>query len=131
MLTSTSNAAISRVGQIAINVQDLDRATAFYRDTLALPFLFSTGAMAFFDCGGVRLMLARPENPTHDHPSSVLYFVVPDINAAHQRLLAGNVEFQDKPHFIAKMPGHDLWMTFFHDSEQNLLSLMSEVPRAS
>jgi methylmalonyl-CoA/ethylmalonyl-CoA epimerase len=130
MLTSTSSAVISRVGQIAINVHDLDRATAFYRDTLALPFLFSTGTLAFFDCGGVRLMLARPESPTQDHPSSVLYFAVPDINAAHQRLLAGNVEFEDKPHFIAKMPDHDLWMTFFHDTERNLLSLMSEVPRA-
>jgi len=25
------------------------------------------------------------------------------------------------------MPDHDLWMTFFHDTEDNLLALMSEV----
>ncbi len=27
------------------------------------------------------------------------------------------------------MPNHDLWMTFFHDTEGNLLALMSEVPK--
>ncbi len=39
--------------------------------------------LAFFDCGGVRLMLTRPEKPEFDHPSSILYFAVPDIQAAH------------------------------------------------
>lgn len=82
---SLTNAAaaslgISRIGQIAINVQDLDRATAFYRDILGLPFLFSAGKLTFFDCGGVRLM-GRPERRDLDHPSSILYFVVPDIRA--------------------------------------------------
>jgi len=28
---------------------------------------------------------------------------------------------------IAKMPGHELWMTFFRDPDHNLLALMSEV----
>ena len=35
-----------------MNARDLPRALAFYRDTLGLPFLFSAGTMAFFDCGG-------------------------------------------------------------------------------
>jgi methylmalonyl-CoA/ethylmalonyl-CoA epimerase len=39
------------------------------------------------------------------------------------------VRFEDEPHLIAKMPAHDLWMTFFRDSEGNLLALMSEVAR--
>jgi methylmalonyl-CoA/ethylmalonyl-CoA epimerase len=28
---------------------------------------------------------------------------------------------------IARMPDHELWMTFFRDSENNLLGLMCEV----
>ena len=130
MSTATLNIGISRIGQIAVNIHDLDRATAFYRDTLGLPLLFSASGMAFFDCGGVRLMLAQPEKPEFDHPGSVLYFTVPDIQAAHQRMTASGAQFVDKPHVVARMPDHDLWMTFFHDSEQNLLALMSEVPPA-
>ena len=125
------NIGISRVGQIAINARDIDHATAFYRDKLGLPLLFTAGKLAFFDCGGVRLMLDVAEKPEFDHPSSILYFSVPDIAAAHRQMLASGVRFEDEPHVIAKMPDHDLWMTFFRDSEQNLLALMSEVLRAA
>ena len=125
------NIGISRVGQIAINARDIDRATAFYRDKLGLPLLFTAGKLAFFDCGGVRLMLDVAEKPEFDHPSSILYFSVPDIAAAHRQMLASGVRFEDEPHVIAKMSDHDLWMTFFRDSEQNLLALMSEVLHAA
>lgn len=118
---------ISRVGQIAIPVHDIERATAFYREQLGLPFLFTAGKLAFFDCGGVRLMLDVPEKPEFDHPSSILYFAVRDITAAYRRMQSGGVQFEDEPHVIARMAGHDLWMTFFRDSENNLLALMSEV----
>jgi catechol 2,3-dioxygenase-like lactoylglutathione lyase family enzyme len=131
MDTATPGIGISRIGQIAINVHDLNRATAFYRDTLGLRLLFTAGKLAFFDCGGVRLMLDTPEKPEFDHPSSILYFAVTDIKAAHQQMVAQGVRFEDEPHVIARMPDHDLWMTFFRDSEQNLLALMREVARAA
>lgn len=131
MTTATAGIGISRIGQIALNVHDLDRATTFYRDTLGLPLLFSASGMAFFDCGGVRLMLSLPEKPEFDHPGSVLYLAVPDIQTAHQKMNANGARFVDEPHIVARMPDHDLWMTFFHDTEQNLLALMSEVRRAA
>ncbi|HYM08773.1 MAG TPA: VOC family protein [Terriglobales bacterium] len=127
MTAATLPIGVSRLGQIAINVYDVDRATAFYRDILGLPLLFTAGALAFFDCGGVRLMLSRPEKPEFDHPSSILYFTVPDIVSAHRQMLSNGVHFEDAPHLIAKMPTHDLWMTHFHDTEKNLLALMCEV----
>jgi len=130
MNTATTGIGISRLGQVCINIHDLDRATQFYRDALSLPLLFIAGGMAFFDCGGVRLMLARPEKPEFDHPSSVLYFNVPDIAAAHRQMLAGGAHFEGEPHVIAKMPAYDLWMAFFRDSEENLMALMSEVPHS-
>jgi len=131
MNTVTLNAGITGLGQIAINAHDIQRATAFYRDKLGLRLLFTAGKLAFFDCGGVRLMLDVAEKPEFDHPSSILYFSVPDINAAHRQLLASGVRFEDEPHVIARMPDHDLWMTFFRDSEENLLALMSEVRHAT
>ena len=130
MMTTASTVGISRIGQIAINIKDLDRATEFYRDVMGLPLLFSTGKLTFFDCGGVRLMLSAPEKPEFDHPSSIIYFSVPDIKVAHRQMLGVGARFEDEPHLIAKMPDHDLWMTFFRDSEGNLLGLMSEVKRA-
>ena len=130
MTAATLPIGISRLGQIAINVHDLDRATAFYRDTLGLPLLFTTGALTFFDCGGVRLMLSCPEKPEFDHPSSILYFTVPDIESAYRQMVSRGTRFEDTPHLIARMPTHDLWMTHFHDTENNLLSLMCEMPQA-
>ena len=74
-------------------------------------------------------MLTRPEKPEFDHPSSILYFTVPDIQSAHAHMKEKGVHFEDEPHLIAKMPDHDLWMTFFRDSEGNLMGLMSEVKK--
>jgi methylmalonyl-CoA/ethylmalonyl-CoA epimerase len=125
-----ANLGISNIGQISIIVQDLQRATAFYRDTLGLPLLFTVPNLAFLDCGGVRLMLSRAETPELDHPSSILYFRVSDINAAYQRLLEMGVKIEAPPRLIAPMPTYDLWMTGFRDSEGNIHQLMSEVPRA-
>jgi methylmalonyl-CoA/ethylmalonyl-CoA epimerase len=118
---------LTQIGQIAINVRDLRRAVAFYRDTLGMRFLFQApGGLAFFDCGGVRLMLGVAEKPEFSHPASVLYYKVPDIGAAYETLISRGVTFLDEPHLIAKMPNHELWMTFFRDSEENVLALMEE-----
>lgn len=125
----SSTVSLSRIGQIAINAHDVERATAFYRDTLGMKYLFSAPKLAFFDCEGVRLMLSPPEEKEFDHPSSVLYFRVDDIQAAHATLAGRGVKFMGQPHVVAKMPAYDLWMAFFRDSEENVLALMAEVAR--
>jgi len=130
MSATATGVGITRLGQIAINTKDVERAAAFYEHKLGLKLLFKAPpGLAFFDCGGVRLMLDRAEKPEFEHPSSVLYFAVPNIQSAYHKLKEGGVRFEDEPHLIARMPAHDLWMTFFRDSEENLLALMSEVPR--
>jgi len=119
--------ALGAIGQIAMPVRDLARATAFCRDVLGLPFLFAAPQLAFFDCGGVRLMLGLPEAAEFDHPGSILYFRVPDIGAAHDELRAKGVSFRGPPHCIARLPTHALWLAFFDDLDGNTLALMSEV----
>jgi predicted enzyme related to lactoylglutathione lyase len=126
-MTDVSTTQLSTIGQIAMTAKDLPRAVAFYRDRLGIRFLFQAPpGLAFFDCGGVRLMLSTPEKPEHDHPGSVLYFKVADIHAAHRDLAGRGVEFEGLPHLIAKLPDHELWMAFFKDSEGNTLALMHE-----
>jgi predicted enzyme related to lactoylglutathione lyase len=127
-MSSTADFRLSQIGQISIPVRDLERAVRFYRDTLGMQFLFAAPKLAFFDCSGIRLMLGVPEKPELDHPGSIIYYKVADIQAAFDTLTARGVSFEDKPHLIAKLEYHELWMTFFRDSEGNTLALMSEVP---
>jgi methylmalonyl-CoA/ethylmalonyl-CoA epimerase len=130
MSATAAGVGITRLGQIQIPAKDVERAAAFYENVLGLKLLFKAPpGLAFFDCGGVRLMIDRPEKPEFDHPGSVLYFAVPDITAAHAKMKEQSVKFEDEPHLIAKMPDHDLWMTFFRDTEGNMMALMSEVKR--
>jgi catechol 2,3-dioxygenase-like lactoylglutathione lyase family enzyme len=121
---------LKRIGQISVNVHDVKRAIAFYRDVLGLTFLFEIPNAAFFECGGVRLYLALPDRPEFDHPSSILYYEVEDIQSSYESLLACGVKFETKPRFIARMPDHELWMAFFRDPDGNPLELMGEVRRA-
>jgi predicted enzyme related to lactoylglutathione lyase len=119
---------LSRIGQIAQTVKDLERAMRFYRDVLGLPFLFQASTkLAFFDCAGVRLMLDVPEDKEFDHPGSVLYFSVDDIHQMHRVLVSRSVQFRRDPHLIARLPDREVWMAFFNDTEGNTLALMSEV----
>jgi methylmalonyl-CoA/ethylmalonyl-CoA epimerase len=115
------------IGQISIRVHDVDRAVAFYRDVLGLDFLFDAGPLAFVMCGDVRIMLTEPESTEFDHPSSTLYFRVDDIHAARAELAERGAPFDDEPHLIARMPDHELWMTFFRDPDHNLHGLMAEI----
>jgi methylmalonyl-CoA/ethylmalonyl-CoA epimerase len=127
-MTNPSRPEIQKIGQIAIVVHDTDRAVAFYRDILGLKLLFTAGQLAFFDCGGVRLMLTPPSSKEFDHPSSILYFKVDDIQKAYAWLVSQNVKTEGEPNLVAKMPDHDLWLAGFRDSEGNVMEFMSEVP---
>lgn len=127
---STPPVSLSKITQIAVVAHDTDRATAFYRDTLGMKFLFAAPPqLSFFDAGGVRLMISPPE-PEHDHPGSILYFDVPDIDAAHAALTAKGVSFGSTPHRIAVLGTQELWLCEFKDSEGNPLALMAMKPAA-
>jgi methylmalonyl-CoA/ethylmalonyl-CoA epimerase len=129
-MTTTSTSGLSRIKQIAQRVHDTDRAVAFYRDVLGMRLLFTAPpGLAFFDCAGVRLMLSPP-SPGFDHPGSVLYFAVGDIQAAHADLAARGLTFTSPPTKIATLADHEVWLAAFTDTEGNPLALMSEPPIA-
>ncbi|MEO8660944.1 MAG: VOC family protein [Bryobacteraceae bacterium] len=127
-MSSTEPLQLGLLGQIGMTVTDVDRSIPFYRDVLGIPFLFGFPNLAFFDCGGVRLMLSPASGEGEGKKfSSILYFRVPDIQAAHQQIADRGATFVQGPHLVAKMPDHDLWMAFLEDPDGNTLALMSEV----
>ena len=129
-MDGTKAFGLSAIKQIAINAHDLQRAVEFYRDKLRIKHLFSVPPnLAFFDCDGIRLMLSLPAKPEFDHPSSILYFNVGDIQQATQTLSERGVQFEEQPILVADMGTYDLWLASFRDSENNLMALMSEVAK--
>lgn len=77
-------------------VADMDRAVAFYRDTLGLPLKFASPHWSEFDTGETTLALhpASEKNP----PGGVeLGFGVPDLARFHEDLSAKGVTFSMPP----------------------------------
>ena len=126
-MTAPTAEGLTTIGQILVPAQDVERATAFYRDTLGMRFLFAFPGVAFFDCGGVRVYIAVPESEEFaGHP--LVYYRVADVRATRAVLEARGVAFTDQPHVIHRDATYELWMSFFKDSEGNTLALMAEVP---
>ncbi len=117
------------LGQVSRQTADIERATAWYRDVLGLPHLYTFGKLAFFDCGGTRLFLSPPEDGGEVGPQSILYFRVDDIAAAHRELEARGVHFIEAPQMIFRHEsGMEEWLAAFYDPDGNPLALMSQVP---
>jgi len=120
---------IESIGQISIAVSDIERAVAFYRDVLELSLLFRCEpGLAFFDCGGVRLMLSVLLGPEQDHHTSVIYYRVKEIEKAASFLISQGLELERAPQLTAKMTDHELWQMFLRDPDGNLIAFMEEKP---
>jgi DNA-binding CsgD family transcriptional regulator/extradiol dioxygenase family protein len=118
--------AIGPIGQIARHAKDIVAARRWYGEVLGLTHLYSFGDLAFFDCGGTRLMLsAAAEGSEGD---SIIYFRVADIRVAHKAMAARGIEFIGAPHMIHRhADGTEEWMAFFKDNEERPLTIMAQV----
>ncbi len=111
------------IGQVARTVKDIAAARAWYADVLGLPHLYSFGNLAFFDCGGLRLLLSEGDGLA---AQSILYFRVDDVRSAHAELAARGVQFTHAPHLVHRHAnGQEEWMAFFNDNEDRPLAIMS------
>jgi len=122
------NLADATIAQLLIPVTDFDTGVAFYRDVLGIPFLFSAPPqMAFFDCGGVRLLVGEMPKGQAAQRGSTIYFKVSDIRGVHASLEAKGVSFRAEPHVVHRTADYELWLSEFSDPDGNQLALMSEV----
>lgn len=120
---------ISALGQVAITVSDISKALVFYRDTLGLHFLFSpTADLAFLKAGDTRIMLSTPQGAGRVGANSILYFKVSGIEEVHAEIVAKGATNERAPQLAAKMPDHELWLSFVRDPDGNLVGLMEEKP---
>ena len=116
---------IGAIGQIARSVGDTQASEKWYREVLGLPHLYTFGTLAFFDCGGTRLMLSQEGGAAKE---SILYLRVADIGAAYQQLQARGVKFTHAPHMIHRhADGTEEWMAFFEDPDGRPMGLMSQL----
>lgn len=116
----------SHILQIAIPIQDLERAKGFYGGILGLAHLFDAPpGLSFFQCGQTRLMLSRPEN-AEQAKASILYYAVPSARAAEAALAADEVTIAHPAHCLARVGDRDIWLAVAEDGEGNLIGLMSE-----
>jgi DNA-binding CsgD family transcriptional regulator/catechol 2,3-dioxygenase-like lactoylglutathione lyase family enzyme len=118
------------IGQIARTVGDIGRSEKWYRDVLGLPHLYTFGTLAFFDCGGTRLMLTQEKSGAVKE--SVLYLRVSDIVQAHEALKQRGVQFTHAPHMIHRhADGTEEWMAFFEDPDGRPLAIMAQTKKGA
>ena len=125
-MTKGEMLALGEVAQVAVTITNIDASTNFYRDTLGLNHMFTAGNMAFFDCGNLRLLLGLAEDGKQATGGSVLYFRVSDIEAAHNALVANEVQIERPPTATHRTEEYELWLAFFRDPDGNLLALFEE-----
>ena len=122
------NLSDATVGQLLIPVDDFESGVTFYRDVLGLPFLFAAPPqMAFFACGGIRLLIGVMPPGQKAQRGSAIYFTVKDIGAVFSTLSSKGVTFRQAPHVVHRTPKSELWLAEFNDPDGNQLALMSEV----
>jgi methylmalonyl-CoA/ethylmalonyl-CoA epimerase len=121
--------AINPLGQVMLPVNDVDAAEKFYTEKLGLRKLYRFGDLLFLDCAGVRLLIEKSSVEPFVPTASILYFRVGDISLFEREFRQRGVDFIDRPHLIAPMEDHDLWMVFFKDPAGNTLALMQEAPK--
>ena len=122
----TSTETFGALGQISRSVTDIAAAEAWWRDVLRVPHLYTFGDLAFFDCGGTRLMLSAEAGQKEQ--ANVLYFAVADISASYEELSQRGIVFLGAPHMIHRHEdGAEEWMAFFSDNEGRPLAIMSQV----
>ncbi len=117
--------------QVSLPSGDLSRTIQFYRDQLGLEFIaqYDPPGLAFFRLGSTRLLLER--SAAGRASDAVLYFEVPDIEAAYANLKSKGIQFDSAPHLIYRDEkgtfgaGGEEWMAFFKDPDGNMLALAS------
>jgi len=93
-----------RLGYAIVFVSDMQRSLGFYRDLLAVPVRFESSHWTELDAGGATLALHLSDEPAAERatereaPGSCRPgFQVSDLDALHQRLVAGGVPCPQEP----------------------------------
>ena len=108
-------------------VTDLERAKAFYGETLGLTFLWENPVSARFRCGDVSELSIFKRPPTETE-HTLAHFEVTDIEAVVSHLETAGVTFTDYAEGPLMTTGHIALLgparaAWFHDPDGNTLGL--------
>lgn len=115
---------LSKLAQIALGTRDLQKAIAFYRDTLGLKLMFEVSGMAFFDAGGVRLMIGPSHTGKPPVGDAYLYFDAGDWAVTEKALETRGVAFEKPAQIVQRAEGKEHALRFFKDPDGNPLAIM-------
>lgn len=120
------------ISNIILQVADLERSLAFYRDLLGLRLLHADGAFAFLDGGGVTLALNQLPTEFPDTEETIeIVFQVEDVHTTHTALTGRGVEFRVEPRVVTEMDGRSLIAADFRDPDGHVLSITGWVQATS
>jgi methylmalonyl-CoA/ethylmalonyl-CoA epimerase len=115
---------LPKLAQVALSTRDLPRAVAFYRDVLGLKLMFEVSGMAFFDAGGVRLMLGPAHHKGELQNNTYVYFDAGDWQATEGALIARGLKFEREAEVVQRAEGKEHALRFFKDPDGNALAIM-------
>jgi lactoylglutathione lyase len=121
----TVNPRLSRISNIILRVEDLERSLAFYRDLLGITVLGSSESFAFLNGGGVTLALNAIGIDMKANPPGLVevVFEVDDVEATYESLSEAGVPFRLEPRVVMSDGGRDLMAADFRDPDGNILSI--------
>ncbi len=110
-----------------VGVSNVDKARAFYRDTLGLTMLYEDGFALVFEIGGIMLRVTLV-GEVRPQPYTVLGWQVSDATATARALTSAGVKLERYPHVPQDEDG--IWtapggakIAWFRDPDGNILSI--------
>ena len=111
--------AVKKLQNAYYITSDMDRAVAFYRDSLGLALTFQDGGKwAQMKAGDVNFSLSSPDEGAAGATGAVVIFEVDDIAASRDQISAGGAEIVDE----RDMGDHGKALTF-RDPDGNIVQL--------
>jgi lactoylglutathione lyase len=122
-----------KVDYVMVNVSDMGRSVAFYRDTLGLRLKFESPGWSEFETGATTLALHGATRPAAGDPAAGpvagtcrLGFSVPDLNSTYAELRKRGVHFVMPP---TEQPNEGIRLAGCVDPDGLAISFAEPLPR--
>lgn len=110
-----------RIGYVILDVRDMERSLAFYRDTIGMAVQSESGEFTFLDGGGIALGLRTSDEVHAGNVEIVLS--VDDIWATHHALSDAGIAFRVEPREVMREGDRSLYATDFRDPDGHAISI--------
>jgi methylmalonyl-CoA/ethylmalonyl-CoA epimerase len=122
------NLSSAKIVQLLIPVDGFESGVSYYLDVLGLPLLFAAPPhMAFFNVGGLRLLVGVGPPGQKAQRGSAIYFEVADIHAVYSSLKSSGGNFKGGPQPVNRTSQSEVWLAEVTDPDGNQLALLCNI----